>query len=425
MKETGSIMYVYKDFPQREIWEGMCRIAAEAGTDKKKQRWMEQLIPGLVEVAEKYGLEGNLFHAYLAYLLANNENPYSMACEMKGQIKGSLQALALHDFAIFLQLFRAFPGEGGSPEVLYTYKPVRQGQYYPPEVSREISRLGGQLAEAEDEQAFCRRIVRFYKSFGVGNLGMFKAFRLEEGAGKEGRGVTIRPITNYSYMTFDKLIGYDSQKDKLRANTEAFLQKKPANNVLLYGESGTGKSSSIKATLNTYFPRGLRMIEVYKHQFCWLPDLLAQLKERQYRFILYLDDLSFEEFEIEYKYLKAVIEGGLEKKPDNVLVYATSNRRHLVRESYKDNEEIRQDDLHVGDTAEEKLSLSARFGLSIFYGAPNKTEFQTIVSELARMHHLDISEEELMSQANRWELTHGGFSGRAARQLILYLEGKQ
>ena len=163
-------------------------------------------------------------------------------------------------------------------------------------------------------------------------------------------------------------MGYEIAKKKLIDNTEAFLNNKPANNCLLFGDAGTGKSSSIKAILNQYYDRGLRIIEVYKHQFQDLNDVIAQIKNRQYKFIIYMDDLSFEDFEIEYKYLKAVIEGGLERKPDNILIYATSNRRHLVRERFSDKED-RNDDLHTNDTVQEKLSLVSRFGVTIYFGS--------------------------------------------------------
>ena len=171
-------------------------------------------------------------------------------------------------------------------------------------------------------------------------------------------------------------------KKKLIDNTEAFVQGRRANNCLLFGDAGTGKSSSIKAILNRYYDQGLRIIEVYKHQFQDLNEVIAQIKNRNYKFIIYMDDLSFEEFEIEYKYLKAVIEGGLEKKPDNILIYATSNRRHLIKESFRDNEEL-HGDLHSNDTIQEKLSLVSRFGVTIYFGSPDKKEFQQIVRTLA------------------------------------------
>ncbi len=176
--------------------------------------------------------------------------------------------------------------------------------------------------------------------------------------------------------------------------------------------------------MNQYYDRGLRIIEVYKHQFQDLNDVIAQIKNRQYKFIIYMDDLSFEDFEIEYKYLKAVIEGGLERKPDNILIYATSNRRHLVRERFSDKED-RNDDLHTNDTVQEKLSLVSRFGVTIYFGSPEKKEFQQIVLTLARRHHINMDEQELLLKANAWELQHGGLSGRTAQQFIDYLLGQQ
>ena len=225
-------------------------------------------------------------------------------------------------------------------------------------------------------------------------------------------------------MTLDQLVGYDIPKKKLTDNTDAFVSGRKANNCLLFGDAGTGKSSSIKAIANEYYDRGLRIIEVYKHQFQDLNDVISQIKHRNYRFIIYMDDLSFEEFEIEYKYLKAVIEGGLEKKPENILIYATSNRRHLIRENYSDKEEIRED-MHTGDTVQEKLSLVYRFGVTIYFGSPNKKEFQTIVRELAKRNGIEMPEEELLLEANKWELSHGGLSGRTAQQFVDYLLGMQ
>ena len=216
--------------------------------------------------------------------------------------------------------------------------------------------------------------------------------------------------------------GDEMAKKKLIENTEAFVKGKKANNCLLFGDAGTGKSTSIKAILNQYYDQGLRMIEVYKHQFQDLNDVIAQIKNRNYKFIIYMDDLSFEEFEIEYKYLKAVIEGGLEKKPDNVLIYATSNRRHLIKETFKDKED-RDEELHTNDTVQEKLSLVARFGVTIFFGKPDKKQFQEIVRQLASRTELEITEGELMLEANKWELSHGGMSGRAAQQFVDYLLG--
>ena len=214
----------------------------------------------------------------------------------------------------------------------------------------------------------------------------------------------------------DDLIGYEIQKKKLIDNTQAFVDGKVANNVLLFGDSGTGKSSSVKAILNEYYAKGLRMIEIYKHEFQDLSNIVAKIKNRNYKFIIFMDDLSFEEFETEYKYLKAVIEGGLEKRPDNVLIYATSNRRHLIRETWNDRND-RDDELHRSDTMQEKLSLASRFGVTINYSKPSYKEYIEIVRGIASATGtLKISEEELAEQAKIWELRHGGVSGRTGSQ---------
>ena len=254
----------------------------------------------------------------------------------------------------------------------------------------------------------------------MGKFGLNKAFRVEG----EGSDPRILPITNIETIHFSDIIGYERQKQKLMENTEAFLDGKAANNVLLFGDSGTGKSSSIKAILNEYYDRGLRIIEVYKHQFQMLLKVQEQLKDRNYKFIIYMDDLSFEDSELEYKYLKAIIEGGLGIKPGNVLIYATSNRRHLIREKFSDKREL-DDELHNNDTVQEKLSLVARFGVTIYYGSPDKAEFLNIVKELAVRYQISMPLEELYAKANIWELQHGGLSGRTASQFMTHILGKK
>ena len=168
------------------------------------------------------------------------------------------------------------------------------------------------------------------------------------------------------------------------------------------------------------------MIEIYKHQFKDLSAVISHVKNRNYKFIIYMDDLSFEEFEIEYKYLKAVIEGGLETKPDNVLIYATSNRRHLIKETWNDRDDVETDNgMHRSDTMQEKLSLVNRFGVTISYSRPSRNEFNDIVLGLAKKHpEIELTEQELLAEANKWELSHGGVSGRTAQQFMNYLLGK-
>lgn len=379
----------------------------------------------LLELTVSHGFVGNLWHAYLTYLLASHENAYSTSCEIVGNVEGSINDAALHDFRIFKELFDydlSFLGEIMGREclaMLLDYRGMEgHGKVFNKRIRDRICDLSRHLAGTEDAEGFKDVMTQFYKEFGVGKLGLHKAFRVEH---KNG-GAEIVPITKIAHVHLDDLVGYESAKKKLIDNTEAFIKGKKANNCLLFGDAGTGKSSSIKAVLNQYYDRGLRMIEVYRHQFKDLNDIISQIKNRNYKFIIYMDDLSFEEFETEYKYLKAVIEGGLERKPDNVLIYATSNRRHLIRESFRDKEE-REEDLHSNDTVQEKLSLSARFGVTIYFGKPEKKEFQEIVRQLAKRNHITMPEEELLAEANKWELSHGGLSGRTAQQFIDYLAG--
>ena len=216
-------------------------------------------------------------------------------------------------------------------------------------------------------------------------------------------------------------MGYESQKEKLVQNTLAFLQGACANNVLLYGDAGTGKSTSIQALSYEYASQGLRLIELHRDQYHLIPEIVSRIKNRNYRFILFLDDLSFEENEVEYKQLKAAIEGGGEAIPDNILIYATSNRRHLIRETWNDRQDMEhQGDIHRSDTMEEKLSLSGRFGLQIFYPNPNYEEYHTIVRELAgRSAELSgFSDDQLRSLASTWQVQRGNRSGRTARQFV-------
>ena len=382
----------------------------------------------LLELSVSHGFEGNLWHTYLTFLLANDENAYSTSCEIVGEVKGSINEVALHDFSVLKELFDYHFEEleekldAGCLSLLFDYKNVNErSKVFNKRIRDRICSLSRDLSKTLDAAEFKDILTQFYREFGVGKLGLHKAFRVEH---KEGAGVEIVPITNITHVHLDDLVGYEIAKKKLLDNTEAFLEGRKANNCLLFGDAGTGKSSSVKAILNQYYDKGLRMIEVYKHQFQDLNDVIAQIKNRNYKFIIYMDDLSFEEFEIEYKYLKAVIEGGLEKKPDNILIYATSNRRHLVRETFKDKAD-RDEELHTNDTVQEKLSLVARFGVTIYFGSPDKKQFQEIVKELAKQNQIDMPEEDLLLAANKWELSHGGLSGRTAQQFIDYLLGQK
>lgn len=423
---------LYREFDHSDVLVKMTDMINAYQTDTNTLEGMRgelfYCVNQLVELAAAYGFSGNLWHNYLTFLLVNHENAFSTACEIVGAVTGSINDFAMYDFAIFKELYD-FPLEVFDSVFLsscchticnYVHS-SENSKLFNRRIRDRICHLSELLSQAKTTEEFMEDMVSFYQDFGVGKLGLHKAFRIEHSQVEDT--VQIVPITNIAHVRLDDLVGYEIAKKKLIENTEAFVAGRKANNCLLFGDAGTGKSSSIKGILNQYYDKGLRIIEVYKHQFQDLNDVISQIKNRNYRFIIYMDDLSFEEFEIEYKYLKAVIEGGLEKKPENVLIYATSNRRHLVREQFSDKEG-RRDDLHASDTVQEKLSLVSRFGVSIFFCAPDKKEFQQIVKTLANRYGVTIPEEELLLQANAWELQHGGLSGRTAQQFIDYLLGK-
>ncbi len=418
-------LILYRNFKRGDILEDAARILSGGVPEKDPRSSMNRLTGALVELAVSHGYKGNLWQAYLTYLIANNENAYSTSCEIRGEVPGTINEVALHDFAIFREMFMISPEEfdekSGTQNagIISNYEGVdERSKMFNKRIRDRIIELRDQLAGATSDEEFAGMVTRFYKEFGVGKYGLHKAFRVEH----TDDGVVIEPITNITHVYLEDLVGYESAKKKLIDNTEAFIEGRPCNNCLLFGDAGTGKSSSIKGILNRYYDRGLRIIEVYKHQFKDLNDIIAQIKNRNYKFIIYMDDLSFEDFETEYKYLKAVIEGGLEKKPDNILIYATSNRRHIVREKYSDKED-RNDDLHTNDTVQEKLSLAYRFGVSIFFARPDKKQFETIVKTLAERYGITMDEDELLLEANKWELSHGGLSGRTAQQFIDYIRG--
>ena len=384
-------------------------------------------IKRILEVATDYGFDKNLWHNYLTFYLITNENPFSLTCEKVGANDGSVNEFAKNDFKVFMNLFnydfRPIEAALGINcfSLISDYKAiVKKELMYNKNVSEKVQALSLKLETAKDENEFFNYVTDFYKAYGVGMFGLNKAFRVIGG----DNGVTFTPINNMDKVMLDDLIGYEIQKKKLVETTEAFVQGRKANNALLFGDSGTGKSTSIKAIVNEYYDQGLRMIEIYKHQFKDLSNVIASIKNRNYKFIIYMDDLSFEEFEIEYKFLKAVIEGGVETKPDNILIYATSNRRHLIKETWNDRNDLESNNgLHRSDTIEEKLSLVNRFGCQISYSKPSQKEFFDIVIGLARKNNVKMTDEELMAEANKWELSHGGISGRTAQQFINYCLG--
>ncbi|MBR2346293.1 MAG: ATP-binding protein [Clostridia bacterium] len=435
MHKEISKFIIYRDATESNILSKLGKIFCdfEHGTDSPEslRTRIYTEVRRLLEVATKYGFDNNLWHNYLTFLIITDENPFSLTYEKAGKQEGTVNGFAINDFCVFKSLFDFdFSPIEKALEIncfstLSSYRAIaKREQIFNKNVSEKVRALSAEIEAAPDGEAVFEAVARFYKNYGVGMFGLNKAFRIE--SDDDGRNMKIRPITNMEPVHLSSLIGYELQKKALIENTEAFVEGRGANNILLYGDSGTGKSTSIKAIVNQYYDKGLRMIEIYKHQFCNLSRVISEIKNRNYRFIIYMDDLSFEEQEIEYKYLKAIIEGGVENRPDNVLIYATSNRRHLIKETWKDRNDATQDgDIHRSETIEEKLSLVNRFGLSIGYFKPSRREFDEIVLGLAaRYPQIKLSEDEIIAAAHVWEMRNGGISGRTAQQFVNHLLGQ-
>ena len=433
MNHIVSKLIIYGDLAKDSILmqlADICKNAKEHTQSKDEliTRVYKQ-IKRILEVSTDYGFDKNLWHNYLTFLLITDENPFSITCEKIGANDGSVNYFAKNDFRAFKALFDYdftwLEEELGIDcfSHISNYKAIGKPELmYNKNVSEKVRALSEQLESAKDENDFFNYVTEFYKAYGVGMFGLNKAFRIQAEDGKGG--VILKPINNMDKVMLDDLIGYEIQKKKLVDNTKAFVEGRKANNALLYGDSGTGKSTSIKAIVNQFYDQGLRMIEIYKHQFKDLSTVIAQIKNRNYKFIIYMDDLSFEEFEIEYKFLKAVIEGGVETKPENILIYATSNRRHLIKETWSDRDDVKVDNgIHKSDTIEEKMSLVNRFGVKIGYSKPNQRDYFNIVIGLARKAGITMPDDKLCAEANKWELSHGGISGRTAQQFVNYLLG--
>ncbi|HLZ07863.1 MAG TPA: ATP-binding protein [Chloroflexota bacterium] len=355
---------------------------------------------------------GDAWQHHLVSCIFRDDNPFSRAAGASpfDEIPRGLRVAAEHDLAILGRL-AAIDG-------------VRLGARL-----HEVAEVGGwtdlgELGSSKEESDLATRLLGCpppgwaelipelsarYRSHGVGRFATHWGFRWSHGA--------LVPIDRPDPITFDDLIGYTDQRQTVQRNTERFLQNLPASNLLLYGERGTGKSSTVKALLHAYGDKGLRLIEVSKSALGDYVDIIGELDGRSERFILFIDDLSFDENETGYTELKAVLEGGIASRPANVLLYATSNRRHLILERFGDRA-APDDEIHAQDTLQEKLSLADRFGVTVIYLAPDQEQYLAIVAGLARRRGIEVDEAQLHRQALQWAAWNNGRSGRTARQFV-------
>ena len=334
---------------------------------------------------------------YLSSRILYSDNLFAREASCNAGVPQVLMHAAAHDLDILEHLCTLTPAQAGLPEGI-PFPAVGHG-----ELPLGDTGWGGKAAVLAD----------FHRKNGCGIFARNKAFLWRDGE--------LVPVTHTNEITLSDLKTYEEPRRRVLENTQAFMQGLPANNVLLYGDRGTGKSSTVHAILNHYAPEGLRMIEMPKSAIAEFPKVVEKLRGTALKFIIFIDDLSFSTNDSTYAQLKAALEGGLAARRDNMLIYATSNLRHLVREKFSDRE---GDELHRRDTMQEQLSLSDRFGLMVTFINPGRQQYYDILDGIAADRGLAVSPEELHAGAERWALSRGGRSPRTARQYIDHLEAR-
>ena len=388
----------------------------------------------LAEEAELYPeqLVGDSWQNHLLDRLLSEESAFSQKAERVGPVGigeslveqtrrdlASLQALFALDA---VRLARAAAHAAGAEATdgwvgWHRFAPLGRGIPIHPPTGRELKE---RFAAARDWPALLPELAAYYARGGAGPFGRHRAFRWVH----DGQGGRLVGVAEPDPIRLDQLVGYDRERAIVLQNTEQFLAGYPANSVLLYGDRGTGKSSTVKALLNEHWERGLRLVEVAREGLGDFPRIVALLRDRPERFILFVDDLSFDEGERDYRGLKAVLEGSIEARPDNVVLYATSNRRRLVQERWTDRESALSAEVHGQDTMQEKLSLSDRFGIRAIFPSPDQQKYLAVVEALAGQRGLRVEPDTLRRRALQWAESHNGRSGRTARQFVDHLEGE-
>lgn len=431
-------LILYRDIPQDSLVEKFLTLLKEL---VKSEINREQVIflyydfmADFLPVAAKLATQGkHAWNNYIVNLVLAEENLFSRQAEIKelAEIPAPLKEMAQKD----LQYIQALAESGEDIRELITEElgidcateelPSWEGlDLNNKEEDEDKITLLESLHGLQKWEEGLKDLCNFYKLKGVGILGQHHAFCWSR---KNGKGELVG-VRNPDTINLNQLYEYEREQAKIINNTEQFLAGYPANNVLLYGDRGTGKSSTVKALINQYGDKGLRLVEIQKRHLEDFPLVIAQLAERPQKFILYIDDLSFSEEEGQYRELKALLEGGLESRPRNVLVYATSNRRHLVKESFADRKitgyDSENEDVRYMDTLQEKLSLADRFGITVTFMAPDQKRYLAIIEKMVEERGIEISREELIQHALKWELSFNARSARTARQFVDFLEGQ-
>jgi uncharacterized protein len=420
---------ILKDRALKLLREYIYSSGDSSSARRNSERLLNEIYYELIKEAEQYKFQGNLWRCHILKLVMEDENVFSLIAEKDSfsedtiLYNSSLYKALINDFYIISEIYNLdlVDMEEVNKSLLNpidNYIPVNQiGNEYENSY-RNTDKIGSlkQYFDRADLQGIIQSVSQYYKTSGCGTYARYSAFKWDETQGIIG-------IDNPDFVKFENLVGSESQKQTLIKNTEAFINGFPANNVLLFGHRGTGKSSSVKALLTKFADSKLKLIEVSKDQLKDFPRIIQHIKNRGYKFIIFMDDLSFEDFEVEYKYMKSMLEGGVEEKPSNVLIYATSNRRHLIKETWADRNSG-SEEISVTESIQEKLSLVDRFGITITYLTPSQKEYLDIVYALAKKNNINMSEDKLREEAVKWEMRYNGRSGRTAQQFINYLSGQ-
>lgn len=379
-------------------------------TNEEKE--IPYIIHQLVQYAETYGMGGNIWHQFLLRTLCDGENTAAVTIEQTGTYGAGLQIALTMDMKILWPYLHSTAGALFDCAFLDAYMPSHLQQ------DTCLQALAQAIESCQSPDEGAETLLRHYVQYGRGKLARYMAFRINSQNKLVG-------IEEFPHLEWDDLISYQAQKEKLLQNTVNFVANRGANNVLLTGSRGTGKSTAVKSLVWQYHDQGLRLLQIERGQLAVLPGIMEKLSLiKSKKFIIFLDDLSFDEDEKEYKYLKSTIDGGVTPQPDNVLIYATSNRRHLLKETWKDrNDEM--DEVYRDDSTNESISLSDRFGLIIHYAAPTQDEYLAIIDHELKKAGIVLDKKELRILGVRWEMEHSGRNGRIAQQFVKWYLGNK
>lgn len=402
-RQALATLLIYGDSLEDAVGQAFTRlldmVSSQSTTDSL--RAYSQWFQALAQTQETWS-------SYLQRRILYADNPFTQQVQRQGltTIPAALALAARHDLSLLETLHSL------TSQQMATWVQVVGGLENPPVAWDTVPPpLPFAFDPAQPWPKQLEALATHYQGQGVGRLGQYHVFTWQDQA--------LQGVAHPDPVRLDSLTAYDHPRQQLRQNTLALLRGYPALNVLLYGSRGSGKSSLVKALVNEYGPQGLRLVEVPKPALQALPQIVDDLRHAPQKFIVFVDDLSFEEDDDAFKSLKVVLEGSVTARPQNVVVYATSNRRHLVREYFSDRPRPSdQDEVQSWDTVQEKLSFSDRFGLTLTFEPADQPTYLAIVQHLAQQAHLPIDDDTLRARALQWATRHNGRSGRTARQFI-------